>query len=73
MAFVVSTLLHLLMLGIEYAGKHASRQATVAAHIITSGRYSRLFWMGAVLPAAPAVVLGALTWAGTVALLALWA
>ena len=71
-AFVVSTAVHLLMLGIEYAGKHASRQATVAAHIITTGRYSRLFWMGAVLPAAAALVLGGLTWAGLpVALLAL--
>ncbi|MDO9496769.1 MAG: NrfD/PsrC family molybdoenzyme membrane anchor subunit, partial [Nocardioides sp.] len=70
--FVVSTLLHLLMLGIEYAGKHASRQATVAAHIITSGRYSRLFWTGAILPAAVALILGALTWGGLpVALLAL--
>ena len=70
--FVVSTVVHLLMLGIEYAGTHASRQATVAAHIITSGRYSRLFWLGAVLPAAAAVVLGGITWVGLpVALLAL--
>jgi len=71
-AFVVSTLVHLLMLGVEYAGAHPSRQATVAAHIITGGRYSKLFWLGAVAPAAAAVVLGSLTWAGTsVALLAL--
>ncbi|MBI2244371.1 MAG: polysulfide reductase NrfD [Nocardioides sp.] len=63
-AFVLSTAAHLLMLGIEYAGRHASRQATVAAHIVTRGRYARLFWLGAVLPAAAAVVLGALTWGG---------
>ena len=63
-AFVLSTAAHLLMLGIEYAGRHASRQATVAAHIVTRGRYARLFWLGAVLPAAAAVLLGALTWGG---------
>ncbi|ABL82435.1 MULTISPECIES: 4Fe-4S dicluster domain-containing protein [unclassified Nocardioides] len=63
-AFVLSTAAHLLMLGVEYAGGHASRQATVAAHIVTRGRYARLFWLGAVLPAAAAVVLGALTWGG---------
>jgi Fe-S-cluster-containing dehydrogenase component/Ni/Fe-hydrogenase subunit HybB-like protein len=61
-AFVVSTALHLLMLAVEYGGKHASRQAAAAAHVITSGRYARLFWLGAVLPAAVAVVLGAVAW-----------
>ena len=67
-----STVVHLLMLALEYAGRHASRQATVAAHIVTSGRYARLFWLGAVAPAAAAAVLGALTWGGMpVALLAL--
>jgi Ni/Fe-hydrogenase subunit HybB-like protein len=71
-AFVVSTVTHLLMLGLEYGGRHASRQATVAAHIVTSGRYSRLFWLGAVAPAVAAAVLGALTWGGLpVGLLAL--
>ncbi|MGN6130773.1 MAG: 4Fe-4S dicluster domain-containing protein [Nocardioidaceae bacterium] len=70
-AFVVGTALHLLILTVEYAGRHASRQAAVAAHVITSGRYARTFWAGAVLPAAVALVLGALTWAGApVALLA---
>ncbi len=68
-AFVIGTVAHLLMLAVEYAGKHASRQATVAAHIITSGRYSRLFWVGAVLPAAVAAVLGGLAWAGAAVVL----
>ncbi len=63
-AFVIGAALHLLILAVEYSGKHASRQATVAAHVITSGRYARTFWAGAVLPAAVALVLGALTWAG---------
>ena len=71
-SFVISAVMHLLILGLEYSGGHASRQATVAAHIITSGRYSRLFWLGAIVPAAAAVVLGALTWGGmTVVFLAL--
>jgi Ni/Fe-hydrogenase subunit HybB-like protein len=71
-SFVASTAVHLLILGLEYAGGHASRQATVAAHIITGGRYSRLFWFGAVVPAAAAAVLGALSLGGMpVVLLAL--
>ncbi|MGH3363825.1 MAG: 4Fe-4S dicluster domain-containing protein [Nocardioidaceae bacterium] len=68
-SFVLGTLLHLLMLAVEYSGTHASRQATVAAHIITRGRYARLFWLGAVLPAAVAAVLGGLTWVGASAVL----
>ncbi len=63
-AFVLATVLHLLMLALEYAGKHASRQAAVAAHIITRGRYASLFWLGVVVPAVAAAVLGALTWGG---------
>ena len=51
------------MLWVEYAGRHASRQATVAAHIVTRGRYARTFWWAAVLPVGVAVVLGAMAWA----------
>jgi Fe-S-cluster-containing dehydrogenase component/formate-dependent nitrite reductase membrane component NrfD len=71
-AFVIAVALHLLMLTVEYAGRHASRQAGVAAHIITRGRYARTFWLGAVLPAVIAGVLGLLAWSGTspIALLA---
>ncbi|HET8559520.1 MAG TPA: 4Fe-4S dicluster domain-containing protein [Marmoricola sp.] len=68
-AFVLSTLAHLLVLAVEYSSRHASRQATVAAHIITSGRYARTFWLGAVLPAAVAGVLGAIAWGGGPAVL----
>jgi Fe-S-cluster-containing dehydrogenase component/formate-dependent nitrite reductase membrane component NrfD len=63
-AFVVATALHLLMLAVELAGKHASRQAAVAAHLVTGGRYARTFWLAAVLPAAVAALLGALAWGG---------
>ncbi|HET8603443.1 MAG TPA: 4Fe-4S dicluster domain-containing protein [Marmoricola sp.] len=68
-AFVLSASLHLLVLAVEYAGRHASRQAAVAAHVIVSGRYARTFWVGAVLPAVAALVLGALTWAGATTVL----
>jgi Fe-S-cluster-containing dehydrogenase component/formate-dependent nitrite reductase membrane component NrfD len=63
-AFVLATGLHVLMLAVEYGGRHASRQATVAAHVITRGRYRRTFWLGAVVPAVVAGTLGALTWGG---------
>jgi Fe-S-cluster-containing dehydrogenase component len=68
-AFVLSTVAHLSMLGLEYSGRHVSRQAAVAAHIVSGGRYSRLFWLGAVVPAAAATVLGALSWGGMSVLL----
>jgi hypothetical protein len=61
-AFVTSTVVHLLMLAVEYGGKHASRQAATAAHVITSGRYARTFWLGAVLPTVLAGLLGAVAW-----------
>lgn len=61
-SFVVATAAHLLILGLEYGGRHQSRQATVAAHIVSSGRYSRLFWLGAVVPALVAGLLGAIAW-----------
>ncbi len=60
--FTLGTLAHLLMVAIEYSGTHASRQAAVAAHQITHGRYARLFWLGAVAPAAVALVLAAFGW-----------
>jgi formate-dependent nitrite reductase membrane component NrfD/Na+-translocating ferredoxin:NAD+ oxidoreductase RNF subunit RnfB len=63
-AFVLGTTLHLLVLAVEYTGTHASRQAAVAARIVTRGRYARTFWLGAVLPAAAGLVLGVLTWVG---------
>ncbi len=68
-AFVISTVLHLLMLALEYAGRHASRQAAVAAHIISRGRYSRTFWLAAVLPAAVAAVAGGVAWEAETTLL----
>ncbi len=62
--FVISAVLHLLLLALEYSGTHASEQAAVAARIVWSGRYARTFWFAGVLPVVVAVVLGAAAWAG---------
>lgn len=62
-SFVVATVAHLVILLIEYAGKHASRQAATAAHVITSGRYAKTFWMGSVVPTVLAAIAGAAAWA----------
>jgi Fe-S-cluster-containing dehydrogenase component/formate-dependent nitrite reductase membrane component NrfD len=59
---VLSTVLHLLMLLIEYGGKHASRNAAAAAHMIVRGRYARLFWLGAVGLGVLAVLLALPAW-----------
>ncbi|MBI1349692.1 MAG: 4Fe-4S dicluster domain-containing protein [Actinomycetales bacterium] len=48
-ALVVGVVAHLLITAVEFGGKHATRNAEVAAHAITSGRYSRTFWFGSVL------------------------
>jgi formate-dependent nitrite reductase membrane component NrfD len=61
-SFVIATVAHLVILAVEYAGKHASRQAATAAHVITSGRYAKTFWMGSVLPTVLAAVVGVVAW-----------
>lgn len=62
--FVVATVTHLLMLAVEYGGRHASRQASIAAHVVTRGRYARLFWWAGVLPAGAAAAVAASGWQG---------
>ncbi len=62
-AFVISTITHLVILLVEYSGKHASRQAATAAHVITHGRYARTFWLGSVVPTIVAAIIGAVAWA----------
>lgn len=37
----------------------------MAAHIITHGRYARLFWLGAITPAMLAAALAAPAWNGS--------
>jgi hypothetical protein len=61
----VATVLHVLMLLLDYGGRHATRHATVAAHLVTRGRYARQFWSGSVALACGAAVVAAIGWAAT--------
>jgi Fe-S-cluster-containing dehydrogenase component/formate-dependent nitrite reductase membrane component NrfD len=63
-SLAVATVLHVLMLLLEYGGRHSSKQAAAAAHMITHGRYARLFWLGAVAVAAVAAALAIPGWGG---------
>ena len=47
-ALVIGVVAHLLITAVEFGGKHATRNAEVAAHAITHGRYARTFWLGSV-------------------------
>lgn len=69
-AFTLGTAAYLVISLVELFGAHPSRAASVASHVITKGRYARLFWAGSMLPAAIALVLGAIAWGtgGAVAL-----
>ena len=64
-AFALGTLVHLLMLLLEYGGRHSGRAAAVASHMIIGGRYARLFWTVGVGGAGLAVVLALVGWNGT--------
>jgi Fe-S-cluster-containing dehydrogenase component/formate-dependent nitrite reductase membrane component NrfD len=59
---VVASVVHLVLLGVEYFGHHRSRGASVAARIASRGRYATPFWAGAVAPVAVAVVLASVEW-----------
>ena len=48
-ALVIGVVAHLLITAVEVGGTHSTRNAEVAAHAITSGRYSATFWFGSVL------------------------
>jgi Ni/Fe-hydrogenase subunit HybB-like protein len=61
---IAATVAHVLTLLTEYGGRHASRQAAAAAHLITHGPYARLFWTTAVGLAVLAVALAAPAWNG---------
>jgi formate-dependent nitrite reductase membrane component NrfD/Na+-translocating ferredoxin:NAD+ oxidoreductase RNF subunit RnfB len=41
---VIATVVHVAMLVVEYQGRHATRAAATAAHLVTHGRYAHLFW-----------------------------
>jgi Fe-S-cluster-containing dehydrogenase component/formate-dependent nitrite reductase membrane component NrfD len=71
-ALVVGVLAHVLITAVEFGGRHPTRQAAVAAHMITHGRYARSFWGGSIalsLVAAAVTVptaLGGSVWFGVV-------
>ncbi|MEK9663844.1 MAG: 4Fe-4S dicluster domain-containing protein [Candidatus Nanopelagicales bacterium] len=46
-ALAISTIANLLILAVEYGGKHSTRNAAVSAHMLTHGRYKGSFWGGA--------------------------
>jgi Fe-S-cluster-containing dehydrogenase component/formate-dependent nitrite reductase membrane component NrfD len=62
--FIVSTVLHVLMLLLEYLGTHSSKAAAAAAHMVTHGRYARLFWTAGVALAAVAAAVAVPGWNG---------
>ncbi len=61
---LLATVVHVVMLLLEYGGRHATRHAGAAAHLVTHGRYARLFWLGAVGLSLVAAVLAAVNWSG---------
>lgn len=65
--FALATAGHVVMLLLEYFGRHPTRNASAAAHMILRGRYARLFWCG-LAAAVVSVVLGAVGWTGALAL-----
>ncbi|NDL61094.1 4Fe-4S dicluster domain-containing protein [Phytoactinopolyspora mesophila] len=60
---LIAAVVHLLMLALEYGTKHATRNASVAAHVLIRGRYAGMFWGGNAL-AGIAAVLAVAGWGG---------
>lgn len=69
-ALVVGVVAHLLITAVEFGGKHPTRNAQIAAHAITHGRYARTFWLGSVLLSLIGGALAMATALGGVGLLA---
>ena len=61
---VLASAAHVLMLALEYGGRHPTRHAMAAAHMVTHGRYARLFWSAAVGVTVVATLVGAVSWSG---------
>jgi Fe-S-cluster-containing dehydrogenase component/formate-dependent nitrite reductase membrane component NrfD len=61
---VLATAAHVVLLAVEYGGRHATRHAAAAAHMVTHGRYAPLFWSVAVGLAVLAAGVAALSWNG---------
>jgi Fe-S-cluster-containing dehydrogenase component/formate-dependent nitrite reductase membrane component NrfD len=63
-ALTVATAVHVVMLLAAYLGKHPTRQAAAAAHMVVRGRYARLFWIGGVGLALLGAALAGIGWSG---------
>lgn len=63
-ALAAAILAHLVVLLVEHAGRHATRQAAVAAHMLVRGRHAPLFWLGGVGLAGAAGMLAVFGWSG---------
>lgn len=61
-ALTLGTLGHLLMVLFEFLGRHTSKQAATAAHMVTHGRYARVFWTGGIGLAAVATAIAGVGW-----------
>ena len=48
-ALIAGVAAHLLITAVEFGGNHATRNAEMAAHAITHGRYKVQFWGGSIL------------------------
>lgn len=48
-ALIIGVVAHLLITAVEFGGRHQTRNAEVAAHSITHGRYSTSFWWGSIV------------------------
>ncbi|HEY2095066.1 MAG TPA: NrfD/PsrC family molybdoenzyme membrane anchor subunit, partial [Pseudonocardia sp.] len=68
-SLVLATAVHVLMLLLEFGGRHRGAHAAAAARLVVRGRYARLFWTGGVLLALVAAALAVAGWAGGFALL----
>ena len=47
-ALIAGVVAHLLITAVEFGGNHPTRNAQVAAHAITHGRYRGMFWGGSI-------------------------
>lgn len=63
-ALVAATVVHLAMVLVEHSGSHQTRGASVAARMMTRGRYAPTFWVGAVGGGLLAAGLGVAGWDG---------
>jgi formate-dependent nitrite reductase membrane component NrfD len=66
-ALTLGTGVHVVMLLLEYLGRHSTSNAAAAAHMVTHGRYARTFWVGGIGLAVLAAALAVGGWLGPLA------